>query len=125
MDKLKLTSLLLRLGLIFIFLYASISALISPEDWQWYIPDWMLTFAPANILLLFHSITELILVGWLIWGKKLFWASLFSALVLAGIILFNLNILGISFRYVGLVVAALALAALHKKDTPDSLLRPE
>lgn len=111
LTHLKLAQLLLRLGLAFVFLYAVISATLSPLNWIGYFPTWARIF-PEDLLLKMFSAGELVLAGWLLSGWKLSYAALGAALLLAAITLSNLTLLDVTFRDVGLVAAALALAFL-------------
>lgn len=102
---------LLRVGLAFAFLYAAISAFITPSSWLGFLPSFLRT---TTILALF-SIVEIIVALWLLSGKKVFYASILSVLMLLGIILFNLGALEIIFRDVTILLAALALVYHSKK----------
>lgn len=111
LTRLKLAQLLLRLGLAFIFLYAVVSATLSPLNWIGYFPPWARIF-PEDLLLKLFSAGELGLALWLLSGWKLFYSAAGAALLLAAITLSNLSLLDVTFRDVGLVAAALALALL-------------
>jgi hypothetical protein len=112
--------LLLRIGLGITFLYASISALISPQDWIWYIPDLVTGVFPAGPLLFIHSIFELILGIWLLSSWKGFYAAFLSAVDLFIIVLANITIFSVVFRDVGLLFAALALLASYSAEKLNS-----
>ena len=109
----QLAALLLRLGLAFVFTYAAVDSFIHPGDWVGYIPHIMSMFVPAETALKAISIYELLLAGWLLFGKYTRYAAALSALTLAGILTANLGVLGVTFRDVGLVCAALALFFLE------------
>ena len=109
------TSRLLRIGLASVFLYAALGSLLSPQDWLWYLPDWILKIAPAEPLLMSHALFELLLGVWLLSGKKTMYAALLAAADLLIIVLSTLSIMDVVFRDVGLIFAALALATLHKE----------
>ncbi len=102
---------LLRTALALVFLYASISSFMSPQDWVGYLPQFMRDIVPANILLPFFSIYELGLATWLLSGLYAKYAALLAAATLAGIVLSNFSLLPISFRDIALMLAALALFA--------------
>ena len=106
---------LLRIALAFPFLYASISSLLSPKDWLWYIPDWLATRVPPEPLLLGHGFLELLLGLWLITGKKTYYAAIAAAIDLTGATVLNIQTFTVVFRDVGLVAAAVALALLHRE----------
>jgi len=110
LQKKHLTPLLLRLGLATVFLYAAISSFVSPDDWVGYLPTFMIELVDADILLKFFSVYELILAGLLLTGVFTRYVGLLCAATLAGIVVFNFDLFAISFRDIGLTLAALALA---------------
>ena len=102
---------LLRLALAFVFAYAAISALVNPGFWLGFIPP----FVPATLAkpsLDVFSFVQLVLAAWLLWGKWLRYAAGLSCLLLTALTLTNLSSLIITFRDVGLILAAASLALL-------------
>lgn len=116
----NLSPLLLRLGLATVFLYASLSAFVSPHDWVGYLPHFLTALVPATFLLTIFSSIELLLAVWLLSGVYVRWAALVAALLLFGIVVSNVTLLPISFRDIGLLFAALALFVM-KDDSADNL----
>lgn len=112
MENQKLPSLFLRIGLAAVFIYAALAVFLDPFSWIGFFPKWLRALAPDQLLLLGHSVSELILGLWLLSGWKTFYAALISALVLVAIVVSSPGMLDITFRDVGLALAALALAAL-------------
>lgn len=112
----NLPSILLRVGLVLVFLYAAVDSFLEPLVWQSYLPGFLTDLVPAKQLLVVFSVYEIILSVWLISSRAIFYAALLSALTLFGILITNLAALVITFRDIGLLFAALALAALHKPD---------
>lgn len=108
---------ILRWGLAFVFFYAAVASLRHPETWVSYLPSFLANGPSAHLLLVCFSVIELILAAWLFWGKKLAWSSMISALMLLGITIVNLDILDITFRDIGLAMAALALFELAREKT--------
>lgn len=100
---------ILRWGLAFVFFYAAIAALLRPEIWLGYFPQFLVNMLPPHLLLVGFSFYELILAGLLFAGRKLVWGSLLAAVTLGAIVVFNFMSLDIVFRDVGLFMAALAL----------------
>ncbi len=111
--------LLLRLGLAFVFLYASIGSLLFPDNWIWFIPDWIQKIIPPKPMLLAHASFELVLGLILLSGKKTFYTALLAALDLLAIMLPNINIFDTVFRDIGLLFMALALATLTAPSRQD------
>lgn len=106
---------LLRLGLGLVFLYAGLHALIDPQSWIGFVPFWISKIMPASTFLTAHSIFELLLGGILLLGKwKLPAAAMIAALDLAAI-LFLYGVDDVTFRDFGLVMMALALFLLAQK----------
>lgn len=109
-----LPSLLLRIGLAFVFLYAGIASLQQPLEWEGYVPH--IAANLFGVLTTLHLITvlEIVLGMWLLTGKYAKYAAALAALVLAGIVLVNVNQMLVTFRDVGLLFAALALYASER-----------
>jgi hypothetical protein len=105
---------ILRWGLAFCFFYAAVASLRHPQDWVGFFPMFVRNMVPDKLLLTGFSIFEIVLAGWLFWGKKLLWAAVLAALSLAGVTLANLDSFDIVFRDVGLFFAALALIELAR-----------
>lgn len=112
-------SLILRIALASVFLYAAISSFISPNDWIGYMPSFMRGIVPDSLLLGGFSMLEIVLSLWLLSGRNMIDASLVSAALLGGIVVLNPALLPITFRDIGLFIAALALYAEHAKPAAD------
>jgi len=106
----RLAPLFLRIGLATVFLYAAISSFLSPNDWIGYLPTFIKDIFPATVLLNIFSVIELLLAAWLLSGVLTRYAALVCVVMLAGIVASNVTLLPISFRDIGLIFAALALA---------------
>ncbi len=106
--------LLLRLGLAFVFLYAAIASFFYPDNWVWFIPNWMQKIVPGRPMLLMHGIFELILGLWLVSGKWVYYAAIVAALDLVAIVLPNITVMDVVFRDIGLITSAVALALLTR-----------
>lgn len=105
---------LLRIGLAFVFLYAAISGFQDPAAWVGYLPNFMTKFLAPTTLLHFFELYEFALALWLLSGWYLRYAALLTALTLGGIVVTNPGQLLITFRDVGLLFMALALALTSK-----------
>jgi len=108
MERDKLASLLLRLGIAFSFFYVVIASFLNPTSWIGFFPS----FLQNESILIVFSIYEVIIGLWLMWGKKVFYAAILSAWTMLGIIVFNFGALDIVFRDVTILLAAVALAVL-------------
>lgn len=115
-DKNQVVSFCLRIGLATVFLYAAISAFLDPDSWLGFFPSWLVSLMPASFLLYVYNIYQIILSLWLLSGKKIFYASVLSAITLGLIIIFNITILDIIFRDVAIFLSAVALAVLNRGE---------
>ncbi len=113
-DFREVASFFLRLALAVPFLYAAIAAMLQPDSWVGFFPVWLRSIIPSGILLGAFSLYQFGLTAWLLSGKKSYYAALLSAATLVAIIIANLSLLDIVFRDIGLLLAAVALALLHK-----------
>ena len=108
-NKNEIASLLLRIGLASVLLYASISSLITPSDWIGYLPHFLTSRFSGHILLGFFSVYEISLAIWLLSGYFIKYAAALAALTFSGIVLSNLSLLPLTFRDITMIFAALAL----------------
>jgi len=109
-------SLFLRIGLAFVFIYAAVSAFNDPQSWIGFVPSFIQNTITRGYFLFVHDVINFGLGLWLLSGKKQFWAAIISCLVLTGIIIANISSFLITFRDVGLLMAAIALALMNKKN---------
>src|SRR5476651_978209 len=109
MENSKLVTLLLRLSIASVFLYAAVAATLQPLNWIGFIPEIFYKIAPASTLLLGFSFYQLILALWILSGKKSFYSSLLAAITLLGIIVANWGDIDILFRDFAIFFAAAAL----------------
>jgi len=110
----KRTVWLLRIGLVLVFAYAAVASLLQPLEWAGYLPTFLTGVVAGGTLIKIFAVYELVLAAWLLSGKYSRYAALLCAVTLAGIVATNLSQLVTTFRDVGLVFAALALAAAEK-----------
>jgi hypothetical protein len=109
LQEIDFSSWSLRLGLVFVFLYAGVSSLQDPLVWASFLPGFMTRIVTGTTLVKFFAVYELLLVAWLVSGKRLRWCALLCTVTLAGIVFANLSQLLVTFRDVGLACMALAL----------------
>jgi hypothetical protein len=114
MDGTQISSWILRLGLVAVFLYACVSSLQHPLIWAGFLPLFMTKAISATTLVKVFAAYELILVAWLLSGKFLAYAALACTLTLAGIVVTNPSQLITTFRDIGLACMALALFFIEK-----------
>ena len=110
--KTNIPALLLRIGLAFVLLYAAVSQLLHPFEWTGYLPAFAASTFQPRLLVEAFALYNTLLALWLLSGKWTRYAALLCTATLAGIALFNLNQLIVTFRDIGLAFAALALTFL-------------
>ena len=111
----RLASLLIRIGLAIVFLYAAVDAFIEPAAWITYVPAFSNQFIDAKLALDLLSVFQIFLAAWLVIGKYLKISAVVAAAMLGGIMILNIPTLLITFRDIGLVFAAIALLFLDDK----------
>lgn len=114
MPKIKTAQLLLRVALAFAFAYAAVAGFLNPSAWIGFAPVFVLEHIPGNIFLTAFGAFEVALAALLLFLKNPFYPALVAALLLFGMVAFNLGALDIVFRDLSLGFAALALATLSK-----------
>ena len=108
------TELILRIGLAFAFLYPAVSGFFNPEAWIGYFPVFILDVVPNELVLLYgFGIIEIIIGLWILSGKYIFYPSAAAALLLAAIVLFNINQMDVLFRDVSILAMAIALLSTN------------
>lgn len=110
MNFIKSDTILIRIGLAFVYSYAAITMLLKPQSYLHYLPD--LTYLNINpeIILILFAIYELFLSVWLLSGKGLFYSSLFSAITIFAITFVNYLEFDTLFRNVSIFFSALYLS---------------
>lgn len=106
--------LLLRLGISFAFLFASIDRFFNPFSWIGYVPPFFGTFMPEEAALYLFGVIGIVLAVWILSGKKIFWPSVFAAVLLLANVALNAGEFDILFRDVTIAAMALALAVAHR-----------
>jgi uncharacterized membrane protein YphA (DoxX/SURF4 family) len=119
MQKERTVSLLLRISIAFSFIYVGISSFLNPTSWIGYIPGFIDNIFPRAIFLNIHAVIDILLGLWLLSNKKTFYSASLAAVILFGITIFNLSSMEIVFRDISILLAAIALAILHKETTSD------
>jgi uncharacterized membrane protein YphA (DoxX/SURF4 family) len=109
----KIAKLLIRAGLAFVFIYATIEIYLNPINFFKYIPGGILSLVNGDYFLTVLGLGEVGLALWLLSGWKGRFAALISALFLTGIVLFNGAHFYILFRNIAIILAALALFVLE------------
>jgi uncharacterized membrane protein YphA (DoxX/SURF4 family) len=108
-----IASMLLRLGLAFVFSYAAIGTFIDPDHLLHFAPSFVSQIVPQNIFMYMFATFEVALSLWLLSGKWTIVPALLAAATMAGIIVFNGEAFSVLFRNVSIMLSSLALVALH------------
>lgn len=100
---------ILQWGLAFVFFYAGVASLLNPTLWGGYLPPLLATAPFARLFLTIFAVYEIVLAIWLFAGRKLRWSAIIAAITFIAIIISDFSIFRVTFRDVGLLMAALAL----------------
>lgn len=114
--KLKTSgSILLRVGLAPVFLYAGLDSLFDPQEWIGYVPGWIGSVMPREAFLFAHGIFEIAIGAALFFGVALRPVALAALFDMAAIlVLYGVD--DATFRDFGLLFMALALYLERPKD---------
>lgn len=115
-DNIALASLLIRVGLAFVFVYAAYSAFKTPAAWLSFIPEFSEKFIKPKISLDIISMLQIYLAIWLLTGKYVKYSAIVSAGFLGGLMVFNPEDFLITFRDIAIIFACGALFLLHIND---------
>lgn len=118
MNYARYSSLLLRIGLAAVFLYAAVAAWLSPYDWIGYLPDAVANSSQGELALQVWGVVEVGVALWLLSGWKAKWSGLVAAFLMLGVIVQNITIFDIVFRDAAILFMALALSAMSSAPKP-------
>lgn len=104
---------LLRIGLAFVFVYATVEIHINPQNFLKYVPGCVLDIVPLDLFLPAFAVIELALALWILTGWKGQYSSFLSVLMIAGIVACNMEHFQVLFRNVAIGFGGLALTALE------------
>src|SRR5262249_41574603 len=113
MSKNKLAINFLRVGMAFVFLYASIEIYLNPSNILKYIPKFVLDIVPHQPFLDAFGVAEILLAIWLVSGWKGIYPAALSVAILIAICAFNPEYFQILFRNVAIAFGGLALIVLE------------
>ena len=113
MRPVDLAKYFLKIGLAFVFIYASVEIYLHPDNFLKYIPPFMMDFMPIDLFLDVFGVAEVLLAIWLLSGWKVQYPSIISFLLMVGIVVMNPEYFQVLFRNVAIGFGSLALAALE------------
>lgn len=111
-SQVRTASLLLRIGLAFVFIYAAAEAYFTPDVFLTYVPEFVQNMIPISTFLPLFGLGEIILALWLLSGWQVQYPAILAFLLMVGIVVPNIDAFAVLFRNVAIGFAALALAAL-------------
>ncbi len=116
----KRTSLLLRTGVAFAFLYPPLSVWIfggDPSGWTGYFPELVRGYVADTTLLTLFEVVEVVIALWILSGWRILIPCALATFMLAAIVIFNGAQFVVLFRDISIAAMALALAldARHSK----------
>ena len=98
----------LRGGLVVVFLWFGLSQVASPENWISWVPEWAVALMPAQTIVLLNGAFEVVLGLALAAGLMTRWAALLLSLHLL-LIAYEVGYNDIGVRDFGLAIATLSL----------------
>jgi hypothetical protein len=107
---------ILRIGMAFVFLYAAVASLINPQDYLHYFPSFMRVIVRDDVLTTSFSVLEVLLSGWMLFGKNAFLPAVAMSILLVAIVAVNWQLMPILFRNIGLLSGTIAIALHHFED---------
>ncbi len=112
-----LTSLVLRFGVAFSFLYAAYSGFMNPNDWIGYFPSFVQSFGSIETIIKIWEVVEIILGVWLISGKYIIASSSIATLLLLSVVVFNIPQMEVVFRDISIAAMSFALVIMNWKTS--------
>jgi hypothetical protein len=112
----KIISYILRIAIAFAFIYPPIAAFINPEGWIWFVPVFVESVMPRELFLNLFGVVEIIIALGVLLMRNPFYPAIASIAILAIIIGYDLTIFDITFRDVSILLSAVALMFLHRRD---------
>jgi hypothetical protein len=112
----RAADILLRIAVAFAFLYPPVNAWGDPYAWIGYFPTFVRDLGRELAILHVFGAVEIVLGLWIISGWRIFYPSLAAATTLALIVACNLGDFQVLFRDISIALAALALAAMHRRN---------
>lgn len=106
------SSLILRVGIAFVLIYAAIFVAGSTQTGGKYVPDFITAIIPLSTFLHIFGVVEIILALWILSGLLKMYSGLITASLLIVITLLNPEYFNVTFRNIAIISACLALAAL-------------
>lgn len=104
------STVLLRIGVAFAFLYPPFDSLFHPDAWYGFFPQFMTGYLPEPVMLALWGIAEVVIALWILSGKKIFLPSIAASALLVLIVMFNFAELEIVFRDLAIACMAATLA---------------
>lgn len=108
------SDLLLRLGTALALLYPSIDRFFNPFAWIGYVPSFLGSILPEEVVLHFFGIVGIVLAVWILSGKNIFWPSVLATILLVANVMLNGSEFHVLFRDLAISAMTLALAVMHR-----------
>jgi uncharacterized membrane protein len=120
-DRYRTVSYILRIAIAFSFLYPPIAAWFTPDNWIWFVPDFIEMFIDKAVFLHIFGAFEIAIALGLLFLKNPFWPAVASIVVLGAIIILDWSTFDIVFRDISILLASVALIALHETKEVSTL----
>jgi hypothetical protein len=104
---------LLRIGVASAFFYPPVAAYLNPDNWIWFVPDFVALFISKELFLNLFGIVELIIAFGLLFLKNPTIPALAASGLLVSIIVLDWQAFDVVFRDIAILLSALAIVALY------------
>lgn len=113
----KNIGIILRLSIVFAFLYPAIDSFFHPDTWYSFFPVGVLAILPFDLEIasIFFSIFEIIIAAGILFMPRPVWPAIIAGVVLLAITFLNWSSFDIVFRDISLALTAFALALVYKR----------
>lgn len=106
----KISSIILQIGLAFVFIYFGIDKIVKPDLWMGFVPIWIKDIIPFSLeaFMIINGIFEILIGILVLFKNSMKGAALLMSLFLLFVI-FSLGLNTLTVRDTGLLAGALAL----------------
>jgi len=109
-------SLVLRIAIAFAFLYPPIAAYFSPDNWIWFVPDFVELVMPKLFFMQLFSVLQILIAFGILFLKNPTLPAVAASIILAAIIVLTWSAFDATFRDVSIFLAAIALIMLYHRN---------
>ena len=110
--------LVLRIGLAFAFLYPPLNAIMDPNAWIGYFPQFLRGYVDDLVLLHSFGVIEAVIALWILSGKRIFLPSAAAFVMLVAIVTMDYTEFQVVFRDLSIAAIALYFCIKYRPGRP-------